>query len=964
MALRDQRNRAGSGRYALIAIALAANVCAAPADAEAGLPLVDTILPRRHNTPTSPVGPQAFALAPLRDGAIVVANNSGLLRLSGTDANAWNPLHGNVLSLASAADGRMYAGGIGDIGYFDEFGGRFESLAAWAPKLNVQFGDFWISVAARNGDAYFADASHAFHWNGRELRLVYTGHPEMLQGVDFGDGALVLDPGAGLVALVGGAARTIPGSERLKDAGPCALASAHDTAIAVCADGTLSRWRADGLALDVPVSAAVGALLKSGGVTAARVGDDGSLLIGTRRAGMLWLDPQAVLRGHLAIPEWGESRVFSLLSRRDDGFWVGLDYGVAHVEWPGQLTRYDALLGLPRAIIATIRVNGQLLVATTRGVYRLVPATAAEPFAYFAPYALTQTTLFAVAAAGSTLFIASGEGVYAVDNGVAVKADPALAYSLLPIADDASALLVGGLNGARLLRRAAGRWDAATLPQVQNEIRHFQADRDGAIWLTGNYTGVYRVRLPSAAPPSVEYFDTDAGLPAGRIVPLALPDEIAFDSAEGLLHFDTATQRFVAATQLRALLPHEQGETRIAAMSGAARALVVQHDHVRLIERTGDGVWHESFSPLARLPRGMDFRDARVDADGTVWIAANEALFRHRPEAQSTLAPLPRPQLRIEAARTAADSAGAVQLGVAPRNVRVRFDEAFFDGVEQLRFRTRLEPLENAWSDWQQSPEREMTRLPGGSFRLAVQARDTFGRDSETSSVAFALRPPWYLRWWAFALAALAFALLLAVLIRRRDRTLRRRAVELAELVRARTRELEQASITDALTGLRNRHYVQLTGTPWHHSDRECWLVALVDIDYFKRINDERGHAIGDEVLRGVAHRLGAALPTDAVTVRWGGEEFLVLVAIDDAGQAAPIVRRLLAAVGDSIVALSAPPPLAVTCSIGWDVVRMDTTASLDMVLSSADHRLYDAKRGGRDRACGTDGSILIRERN
>jgi diguanylate cyclase (GGDEF)-like protein len=100
------------------------------------------------------------------------------------------------------------------------------------------------------------------------------------------------------------------------------------------------------------------------------------------------------------------------------------------------------------------------------------------------------------------------------------------------------------------------------------------------------------------------------------------------------------------------------------------------------------------------------------------------------------------------------------------------------------------------------------------------------------------------------------------------------------------------------------------------------------------------------------------------VTVRWGGEEFLVLVAIDDAGQAASIVRRLLAAVGDSIVALSAPPPLAVTCSIGWDVVRMDTTASLDMVLSSADHRLYDAKRGGRDRACGTDGSILIRERN
>src|SRR5205823_5049361 len=163
-----------------------------------------------------------------------------------------------------------------------------------------------------------------------------------------------------------------------------------------------------------------------------------------------------------------------------------------------------------------------------------------------------------------------------------------------------------------------------------------------------------------------------------------------------------------------------QGETRNAAIIDAAHVLVVQHDRVRLLERVGNAAWHEAFTPLARLPRGMDFRNVRVDGDGTVWIAANEALFRHSPQSQSTLAPLPRPQIRIDSEHTALDAAGAMQLGVAPRNVRARFEVGFFDGVEQLRFRTRLEPLEGAWSDWQQAPEREMTHLSGGKYELVV----------------------------------------------------------------------------------------------------------------------------------------------------------------------------------------------------------------------------------------------------
>jgi diguanylate cyclase (GGDEF)-like protein len=352
-----------------------------------------------------------------------------------------------------------------------------------------------------------------------------------------------------------------------------------------------------------------------------------------------------------------------------------------------------------------------------------------------------------------------------------------------------------------------------------------------------------------------------------------------------------------------------------------------------------------------------------MDADGGVWVAGNDALFHHRPQLQATLPELPQPRAMLKAEDGSSISAGpaAVDLGTAPRTVRAHFEEAFFDGVDQLNFRTRLEPLESAWSEWQALPEREMTQLPDGEYQLRVQARDTFGRESAPATLAFSLTPPWFLRWWAFASYAGALGLLLGLMIRRRESNLRRRAEELSELVSARTQELERASVTDALTGLRNRHYVQLLEPAWRERKRGWWLIALVDIDYFKRINDEHGHAAGDEVLRAVAQRLGGVLSEAVTAVRWGGEEFLIVGELDDARSAAPLMRKLLCAIGNEPVAIAGMPPLTVTCSVGWDVVAVKDALSLDTMLASADQKLYAAKRSGRDRALGPDDALIVR---
>ena len=123
----------------------------------------------------------------------------------------------------------------------------------------------------------------------------------------------------------------------------------------------------------------------------------------------------------------------------------------------------------------------------------------------------------------------------------------------------------------------------------------------------------------------------------------------------------------------------------------------------------------------------------------------------------------------------------------------------------------------------------------------------------------------------------------------------------------------------------------------------EVVAVAMVDIDHFKRVNDEHGHAVGDQVLTAVGQALVGGLRGNDLVCRWGGEEFLVILPSTPPTGALLVAERLRAAVA----ALSGLP-LTVTVSIGLAACVQDDT-HFDLV-ARADEALYAAKRRGRNR--------------
>ncbi len=163
--------------------------------------------------------------------------------------------------------------------------------------------------------------------------------------------------------------------------------------------------------------------------------------------------------------------------------------------------------------------------------------------------------------------------------------------------------------------------------------------------------------------------------------------------------------------------------------------------------------------------------------------------------------------------------------------------------------------------------------------------------------------------------------------------------------------ELAEHAVTDPLTGLLNTRWLrEIGGRELAQSARagRPLAILLVDLDHFKVVNDTAGHAAGDAVLQGVAAALRRLIRAGDAAVRYGGEEFILLLRDADVEGAG----RIAAAIGPAVAALPPPPGCslpAITASVGVAVFP-DHGRTLDSLLRAADVAMYQAKRAGRNR--------------
>ena len=606
------------------------------------------------------------------------------------------------------------------------------------------------------------------------------------------------------------------------------------------------------------------------------------------------------------IPGTGRDASVLAMATRGGALWAGTyNKGVFRLDMAGQVRQQILLPGTVQPLVRSLRVedDGSVWIGSSDGLFRYRDGSLQH---------------------------------YGIEEGL-----PGLVVHVL-YRDPAGLLWIGTNNGMATLGED-GRLQAwsgdGDFPA--RYVFDFLGDENGDLWIASDH-GLLRKR-------GLDFvvFDHRNGLPRDKVFRI-------IDDGHGHLW-----------------VPSNQGVFRldrddlVAVAAGASSHLAVQ-----VLDHT-DGM-PSSQGNGASSPSGWMTRE------GELLFPTSRGLARIDPERVEGNVRLRKLPVAIESVvidGSPQPVAATYDLPAEVERIAIAYAGLGFRAPDKMRYRYRLEGFDTAWLDAGNRPEAVYTNLPPGRYRFRVQAMslplewDNPERGGE-ASVEFVIAAPYWQRPWVRMLGGTALAVLFLLLVGWRTASYRRRQRLLNIEIAARTQELseknralEQAGVErdvllqrlehqamhDALTGLPNRRAgdANLQDALREASASGGQLsVALIDIDYFKQINDRFGHEAGDKVLRDVAGLL--RLASGQFVARHGGEEFLVVlrgVSLEEAGHKLQKLRQRVERMHFEEV----EHELVVTASIGVAAMGpgQDTVRTL---LAAADRQLYRAKHEGRNR--------------
>ncbi|HEX3553698.1 MAG TPA: diguanylate cyclase [Thermoanaerobaculia bacterium] len=963
------------------ALLFAGGGASAAPSSERGFPLIQTYEPALQEA-----GTQSFGITRDPRGVLYIANINGVLVYDG----AWWRLipvgkGKTAFRVASDAEGRVAVGGNDEIGYLRPAADGtlgYVSLVGLLPPEQRRFGQVLRLEPAAHGFV-FTTVRSILTWDGTRVATVATSsgerpYPDVFRvGADdfcwtARDGISRLEE-TRLVPVPGGDAFRGRRVDQILPANGGLLVSVRGEGLFLLKAGTSSPFSPQGSRWAAARRVLEGLPLP-----------DGRWALGSVLGGVLLLRPDGevdqVIDSMVGLPD---DFVSGLVLDREGALWISLNNGLARVEVASPLSVIDRRSGLQGIVYALARHHGVLWLGTPAGLFTLgtgEPAAGGGPVRALPAPPGMPTAVWSLLPAGDDLLVGTAFGVYQAHGGKArliPGTDQHTTFALMRSGHDPERVWMGTDGGISALRREGARWRLeGTIADGPGDVRTIVEGGDGTLWYSTNSDGVVGVELPAGWPGTgkprlrrVRGLEENAGL-------LRIGDRILAASDDKVLRLDEAKGELVADPDLASLGGHGQ-LNRLAA--GPGGEVWLNTTPPSMAPRAGRG-WARERRSLVEIA-ARDTEILHVEPDGVVWLATDKGLYRYETTAPGREAALPAPLLAQGTAGGRTLFSG-VAAGARPPSVelppylrRLRLEFAPLSFRAGLRYQTRLDPVDADWSGLSPEPFTELTRLPPGDYTFHVRTLGPNHEMAQETSWPFRVRAPWYQAPWAFVLwIGLALAALTGY-ARLRSRALRQRAARLEARVAEQTLELrhtveelrhahsglaaanarlEELSLRDELTGIANRrHLQQVLDAEWDRARRLGTPVAfiLLDLDFFKLLNDTRGHREGDLCLQSVAAHLDKTLGRSGdLVARYGGEELAVLLPDTDLPGARELAERLRGGIERLAIPHAAAPLGHLTASFG--VASMVPVAGQrpEILVEAADRALYRAKTEGKNR--------------
>jgi len=772
-----------------------------------GTPVIKNYTKRDYNA-----GSQNWAIIQGQNGKMYFANNSGLLEFDGVHWNLFPIANFSIVrSIYQTKDGKIYAGGFGEFGYYalnDSGEMIYHSLVSLLAEEDRDFGEIWNICEHADGLIFQAFEQIIILKNGKAnvIKAPSLFHFSFL--VD--DNFYVNDREKGLMRYAMGHIFPVTGLEKLIGIEIWGIINYRGEMLIATASEGLYLFDGNNLKLwKNPAQK----YLKKNQVYSLCETKSGDLIFGTIQDGLLILKSDGRYINLNISDGLQNNTVLAIGEDYIGNLWLGTDYGIDYVDNSSPILKISQNYGLSAGYAAYVK-SDYIYFGTNQGVFikKKDDREFVDENAKLSLLEKTKGQVWYLNELGGELICGHTDGTFRIEGTSAKKiSDIPGGWYYLTIPGDEDKMIGGCYNGLQLFEKKNGKWTfVKKYKGFDHSSRSLAFDDNGSLWMAHGYEGVYQIFF------DVKYNNISGynfyplgenNLVHGLYNLFKYKGTVLFQTDNGFYKFDKSKADFVREKTLNKWT--ENDAVKYSTLDKDGNIWYFNQSDLQVLRLQEDGTYSKVKKPFTTLSNQYisSFEFVYPFDDDNVFIALEDGFAKYDSEIKKDydypfhcyinfLSTFPN-----DTTYQYMGSQEFVDIEYTNNNLVIEYSANDFQNNENIEFSTFLVGYDENWSDWSNNYRREYTNLFEGDYTFKVKARNTLGTISEVQKLDFIIRPPLYRSLLAYILYSIVFILLILFIIlfsRRRFEITRQKSIKEEQEKSRRREELLQREALEA----------------------------------------------------------------------------------------------------------------------------------------------------------------------
>ncbi|MGY4537541.1 ligand-binding sensor domain-containing protein/DNA-binding CsgD family transcriptional regulator [Mucilaginibacter sp. UYNi724] len=759
----------------LFALLTLINTLANAADVKSiGVPYVQNYTKAQYQS-----GNQNWSVTRDEHGIMYFGNDEGLLSF---DGKYWqlNRMPNGLIVRSVAADGKgkIYSGGFGEFGYWENNKKgflKYNSLTHLVPKKHQPVTEETWKIYVDNNRVIFQSFGSIYIYSNGKINVIKAPKPFLFL-FKTGNRYFVEQVDAGLFELKNNKLIYVNGSNVLGGRVLSILPfSPNKYLIGTAKNGlfiydgtTIKRWQNQ-----------ANDFLKNYQLNNGATIPGKYFAYGTILNGIVIIDTAGNVVQHINKSSGLQNNtVLSLYTDAEQNLWAGLDNGIDRIEVNSPLYFYFDKTGRFGTVYSSIIFNNKIYLGTNQGLYYsdwINPGNKRLFRSFdFQLIPGSQGQVWELSLQDGKLLCGHNDGTFQVNGNSLTKINPLSGgWTIKKI--NADQLIQGTYNGLVIYRKdAAGNWAFDhKIEGFSEPSRYVEQDSKGQIWVSHAYKGIYKITLTADNKKvgSRKYYDKSSGLPDSYNVGVFnLDNRIIFSSDSGFYVYDDITDRFYKYQQLNKKLNTFQSSNKVIAAIGK-KYWFINHGRVALADLSVPGKLTIDSNRFSSLNGQMvqNYENISMINNQIYLISVDDGFVILNDEDASRQPSLKLPSVLIRQVDNITDKTSVITdmnsddneiaIPFNQNNIRIAYSLPYYK-QSKIKYQYYLEGYSHQWSDWSAQSQKEFTNLNQGTYHFKVRAKINDQNISGITTFTFEVLPPWYA-----GKAAIVFYLIMAALI-------------------------------------------------------------------------------------------------------------------------------------------------------------------------------------------------------